>query len=134
MVLDRLETRQKIAQLIAEVERTRDALLDEEVDGWVIRRPAMFEVDDHFGILFAESRDGCSAPLILPQSREICVGVIAGEIQLGGLYGTLKAQQFFVVRPKDSRSVYAVTHGTKIAAFFFRGPHDDTELDGREAS
>lgn len=112
------DTAAQIARLIAEVEQKKTEVNDEEIDGWLIRRPSIFEVDDHFGMLFAQSTAG-SAPLVLPQSRELCLSVITGEVRIHGYPGTVTAGHHFVLRPKDSRTVIAVQQPTLISALFF---------------
>lgn len=98
---------------------------DEETDGWLIRRPTLTETDEHFGILVAQSKANSSEPLILPTGLELCIGVIAGAIRIDGHCGEFSAGHFFVVRPKDGRTVRSVYHPTRVSVQFFRGTNDD---------
>lgn len=118
------DTGPAIAQFIARLDEIERGV-DEETEGWLIRRPTLEENNAALGVLVAESKAGSSQPLTLPEGREICLAVETGAIRIEGFSGEFTAGHFFVVRPKDGRTVRSVFHPTRVTIQYFRGTDND---------
>ncbi len=124
----------EIKKWLEEMERIKDAQVDDTVPGWTVRRPPVDEVDDQIAFVIATSKPGEKVPFLLPGDVEATIALTAGAVEFGGKIGTLEARRFFVVGAHDDRQITPLQYPTTIICMFFRahdGAHEHAAVDPR---
>jgi|SRR6185437_8540831 len=116
------EIRAKVATVLGELTSMQEESLEQEVPGWIIRKPTLDEVNSDLALMGARSKPNDHSPFFFPDDAEVVVVVLEGSVRIdaGKQSLTMVGRHSSVVTAGPERAVTALEPLTRIYLIYIR--------------